>query len=86
MITLSNSKNKHHIIVCCSGGADSMVLLMMCYQYVNQFNMNNNNIKNKDNHLSNSKLTNQQHRSITMSAFHVSSVSSWTSTAFILYT
>lgn len=72
MITLSNSKNKHHIIVCCSGGADSMALLMMCYQYVNQFNMNNNNIKNKDNHLSNSELTNQQqHRSITMSAFHV---------------
>lgn len=72
MITLSNSKNKHHIIVCCSGGADSMALLMMCYQYVNQFNMNNNNIKNKDNHLLNSELPNQQqHRSITMSAFHV---------------
>lgn len=71
MITLSNSKNKHHIIVCCSGGADSMALLMMCYQYVNQFNMNNNNIKNKDNHLLNSELPNRQHRSITMSAFHV---------------
>ena len=70
MITLSNSKNKHHIIVCCSGGADSMALLMMCYQYVNQFKMNNN-IKNEDTHLSNSELPNQQHCSIAMSAFHV---------------
>lgn len=70
MITLSNSKNKHHIIVCCSGGADSMALLMMCYQYVNQFNMNNNNIKNKNNHLLNSELFNQN-QFITMSAFHV---------------
>ena len=68
MITLSNSKNKHHIIVCCSGGADSMALLMMCYQYVNQFKMNDN--KNEDAHLSNSELLGC-HQFITMSAFHV---------------
>mgnify|MGYP001017994391 CR=1 FL=1 len=78
MITLSNSKNKHHIIVCCSGGADSMALLMMCYQYVNcltkpqRIRSPLHNIGIKDNHLLNSELPNQQqHRSITMSAFHV---------------
>lgn len=77
MITLSNSKNKHHIIVCCSGGADSMALLMMCYQYINglttpqRSSSHSNNITIKDNHLLNSELPNQQHRSITMSAFHV---------------
>lgn len=78
MITLSNSKNKHHIIVCCSGGADSMALLMMCYQYVNRLttpqrrNSNSHSVGIKDNYLLNSELPNQQqHRSITMSAFHV---------------